>query len=73
LLGAIAGENVLLVDGHAGRRVIELVMAIYQFGTTGKKVRLPMTSNETFYTHQAILQHAPRFQGNKCSTEQILE
>ena len=61
VLGAIAGENVLLADGVAGRRAVEFVMAIYQSGTTGKRVRLPMSPEDIFYTREAILRNAPHF------------
>jgi hypothetical protein len=34
-------------------------MAIFQSGTTGTRVKLPMTSEDIFYTREGILRHAP--------------
>jgi hypothetical protein len=65
----MAGEEELLVDGSAGRRAIELVMAIFQSGTTGERVKLPMTLYDLFYTRKAILQHGPHFPESRRSVE----
>lgn len=61
MLEAIYGKDELQVDGIAGRRVIELVSAIYQSGTTGQRVKLPILPEDIFYTRSSILQHAPKF------------
>ena len=61
VLGAIKGEQELLADGVAGRRAVDMVMAIYQSGTTGKRVRLPLKPEDIFYTREAGLRNAPQF------------
>lgn len=61
LLGAIYGDQSLLIDGLQGRNTMELVTAIYQSGITGNVVRLPLPVDAPFYTRQGILTHAPHF------------
>lgn len=69
VLGAIEGEQVLLIDGREGRKTLELVMAIYQSGATGLKVTLPLTSADPFYTHAGILENAPHYYEKTRSVE----
>ncbi len=73
VLAALEGEEELLVDGVAGRRTIELVMAIFQSGLTGKRVMLPMTPADTFYTREGILKSAPHFHEKTRSVESASE
>lgn len=61
VLAALAGVEELLIDGHAGRRTIELITAIYYAGAYETKVTLPLTPSNPFYTTEGILAHAPRF------------
>lgn len=42
VVNAIHGEEELLVDGEAGKRALELVLAIYQSAATGLPVRFPI-------------------------------
>ena len=58
---ALRGEQELLIDGDAGRQTLEMVMAIYQSGTTGRRVKLPLTPQDEFYTREGVLKHAPHF------------
>ena len=44
---AIEKDRPVYVDAHAGRRALELVLAIYESATTGKKVKLPMEKGTT--------------------------
>ena len=60
-LAAINGEEDLLVDGNEGRKTMELVTAIYQSGTLGEIVKLPLTPDSPFYTQQGILDNAVHF------------
>jgi predicted dehydrogenase len=69
VLAAIAGEQALLIDGHAGRKTLELVSAIYQSGATGARVSLPLTPKDPFYTREGILGAAPRFYKKRRSVE----
>jgi predicted dehydrogenase len=73
VLAALEGEEELLIDGVAGRRTIELVMAIFQSGTTGKRVKLPMTPEDPFYTREGILKNAPHFHEKTRSVESASE
>jgi predicted dehydrogenase len=61
MLAAVEDEAKLLIDGVEGRKALELVMAMYQSGTTGKRVKLPMTPQDPFYTRQGVLENAPHF------------
>jgi predicted dehydrogenase len=40
---AIQQNQVSAIDGHQGRRSVELILAIYESARTGQKVRLPAT------------------------------
>lgn len=42
VIASINGEEKLLVDGEAGRRAVELVLAIYKSAAEGKPVKLPL-------------------------------
>jgi predicted dehydrogenase len=59
VLQALSGQAELLADGISGRKAIEVVMAIFQSGVMGQRVKLPMTPDDLFYTRQSILEHAP--------------
>jgi predicted dehydrogenase len=61
LLAAIDGRENLLVDGREGRKTIELISAIFQSGTSGQKVKLPILPDAPFYTQQGILKNVPHF------------
>jgi len=73
VLAALEGTEELLVDGVAGRKTIELVMAIFQSGITGKRVKLPMTPDNAFYTRDGILSVAPHFHEKTRSVESASE
>jgi UDP-N-acetyl-2-amino-2-deoxyglucuronate dehydrogenase len=73
VLAAIDGEAESLIDGHAGRRTIELITAIYYAGTYGEKVKLPLTANNPFYTTDGILANAPRFYKKTKSVENFAD
>ncbi|MGD9092714.1 MAG: Gfo/Idh/MocA family oxidoreductase [Anaerolineales bacterium] len=71
VLSTIAEEETLLIDGKSGRRTLELVTAIYQSGTTGKRVKLPLDPESPFYTREGILEAAPRFYEKTRSVENV--
>jgi len=73
VLAALNGEEELLIDGVAGRSTIELVTAIFQSGATGKRVKLPMTPEDLFYTRAGILKNAPHFNEKTRSVESASE
>ncbi|NQX63602.1 Gfo/Idh/MocA family protein [Paenibacillus qinlingensis] len=55
------GSLAVMIDGHEGRKVIELVTAIYEAAIIAKPVQLPLTIDSPLYTREGILTHAPRF------------
>lgn len=73
VLRAIAGEADLLIDGHAGRRTIGLISAIYCAGASGAKVTLPLSPDNPFYTSDGILAQAPRFYRKTTSVENFAD
>ena len=42
---AIKNDSTPAVDGHEGRKSVELILAIYKSATTGKRVKLPLKSD----------------------------
>jgi predicted dehydrogenase len=42
---AIRKNRTPAIDGHEGRRSVEIILAIYQSAKTGKKVTLPLKSD----------------------------
>ncbi|MBI5034774.1 MAG: Gfo/Idh/MocA family oxidoreductase [Chloroflexi bacterium] len=69
VLAAIEGSAPLMNDGQAGRNTIELVTAIYASGFSGKRIELPLTPENPFYTREGTLKHAPHFQEKTKSVE----
>lgn len=51
----------VLIDGHEGRKTLELVTAIYEASITGRPVTLPITKDSMLYTRDGILANALRF------------
>jgi len=49
------------IGGEDGRRTLELISAVYQAGSTGKAVELPMKPEDPFYTVAGIQAGAPHF------------
>lgn len=47
VIDAIKNDRAPYVDGEAGRRALELVLAIYESAATGKSVRLPLQKGST--------------------------
>lgn len=47
VIGAIKNDRPPYVDGEAGRRALELVLAIYQSAATGSSVKLPLQKCKT--------------------------
>ena len=73
VLAAIDGEAELVIDGHAGRRTIDLISAIFYAGSFGEKVKLPLSPDNPFYTSEGILAQAPRFHRKTTSVENFAE
>jgi predicted dehydrogenase len=73
VLAAIEGREALLIDGHAGRKTLELITAIYYAGTYDQRVKLPLATNNPFYTTEGILANAPRFYRKTKSVENFAD
>ena len=69
VLAAIEGREELLIDGNAGRNTIELVTAIYASGFSSQRIKLPLSSDNPFYTRAGTLGHAPHFHDKTRSVE----
>jgi UDP-N-acetyl-2-amino-2-deoxyglucuronate dehydrogenase len=62
MLAAIeTGRADVLVDGHQGRRTLEIITAIYKAAMTGARVTLPLDDGDPFCTRDGLLAAAPRF------------
>ncbi|MFC7403719.1 Gfo/Idh/MocA family protein [Georgenia alba] len=49
------------IDGHDGRRTIELITAIYQAGIERRAVDLPLSADSPYYQAGTLTERAPRF------------
>lgn len=65
VLTAIQGNQQVLIDGIQGRRTLELITAIYEAATTGKKVKLPLDKGSRFYSRAGIIENAIHFYEKK--------
>jgi UDP-N-acetyl-2-amino-2-deoxyglucuronate dehydrogenase len=62
MLAAIETANTdVLIDGHQGRRTLEIITAIYKAAITGARVTLPLDDGDPFCTRDGLLAAAPRF------------
>ena len=50
LLKAIINDEEPFVNGEEGRRVVEVITAIYKSGSTGQRVQLPINKSDPWYT-----------------------
>ncbi len=51
----------VLIDGHEGRKTLELITAIYKSAITAGRVMLPLDADDPFRTKEGLLAAAPRF------------
>ena len=72
-LKAIAGEEALVSDGYEGRKVIELISAIYKSATLCRPVDLPLAKDDPFYTVEGKLSMLPHFHEKRISADQMPE
>lgn len=56
-----SGSLRVLIDGHDGRKTLELITAIYEAAVTGKNVSLPLSKDSLFYSRSGLLADAPHF------------
>ena len=57
----------VLIDGHEGRKTLEIITAIYKAAITGGRVELPLAANDPFRTRDGLLATAPRFHEKRVS------
>ncbi len=49
------------IDGHDGRRTIELITAVYAAGIERRAIDLPLTADDPYYGSGTLIERAPRF------------
>lgn len=60
-LEAIQGKAPIQIDGHEGRKSIEIIMAIYKSASSGQSVLLPIQEEDPFYRKETMIVSMPRF------------
>lgn len=73
VLKAIAGEEELISDGCEGRKVIELITAVYESATLHRTVTLPLQKTDPFYTVAGKTALLPHFHEKKRSSDFMAE
>jgi len=69
VLHALETGESILIDGESGRATLELIMAIYKSASTGQAVKLPLSSDDPFYTREGTQANAIHFYEKKNSVE----
>ncbi|MCT1401072.1 Gfo/Idh/MocA family oxidoreductase [Paenibacillus sp. p3-SID867] len=69
VLTAIETGTPVLIDGESGRQTLELITAIYKSASTGALVKLPLTSEDSFYTRSGVQANATHFYEKKNAIE----
>lgn len=59
------------IDGHDGRRTIELITAIYGAGIERRTVDLPLSPADPYYHPGALVERAPRFYAKSASVASL--
>jgi UDP-N-acetyl-2-amino-2-deoxyglucuronate dehydrogenase len=71
VLTAIETGRPPFIDGHEGRKTIEIITAIYQSAITGAPARLPIGPDDPFYAKQGFLDRAPHFYEKSASVTEF--
>ncbi len=71
VLAAIEEGRSPLVDGHQGRRAVELITAMYKSSTEGGEVALPLATDDPFYTTEGMLARMVRYHKKLRSVENL--
>ncbi|GAA4426305.1 Gfo/Idh/MocA family oxidoreductase [Georgenia halophila] len=61
VLTAIEAGRRPAIDGHDGRRTIELITAIYKAGIERRAIDLPVPPDDPYYEAGTLMERAPRF------------
>lgn len=59
------------IDGHDGRRTIELITAIYEAGIERRTVDLPLAADDPYYQPGTLTERAPRFFAKSASVRDL--
>ena len=73
VLTAIETGAPVAIGGEDGRRTIELITAIYESGSLGHSVELPLQRDDPFYTVEGIRRYAPHFHEKTVSQAELGE
>ncbi|MEY9870341.1 UDP-N-acetyl-2-amino-2-deoxyglucuronate dehydrogenase [Peribacillus sp. B2I2] len=68
-LKAINDGEQLLIDGTEGRKTLELITAIYKSANLGVNVKLPLLTDDPFYTREGMLANVKHFYEKQGSIE----
>ncbi|GMA64372.1 Gfo/Idh/MocA family oxidoreductase [Alicyclobacillus fastidiosus] len=71
VLSAIKDGVPVFIDGHDGRRTLELIVSIYKAASTGQRVTLPLCKDDPFYTKEGLMASVPHFYEKKASVERF--
>jgi UDP-N-acetyl-2-amino-2-deoxyglucuronate dehydrogenase len=63
----------VLIDGHEGRKTLEIITAIYKSAITGSGVRLPLPAEDPFCTREGLLAAAPHFHEKTVSVTEFAD
>lgn len=63
----------MLVDGHEGRKTLEIITAIYESAITGSRVALPLAPDDPFCTREGLLAAAPHFHEKTASVTEFAD
>lgn len=72
-LKAVNGEEALISDGYEGRKVIELITAVYESYALHKTVELPLKKDDPFYTSEGKTALMPHFHEKQISVGEMAE
>lgn len=71
VLEAIEQHKAPLISGEDGRRTLEIITAVYKSGSTGQKVKLPLTREDPFYSAEGMKRHALHFYEKTASVDNL--
>ncbi len=63
----------MLIDGHEGRKTLELITAIYKSAITSRRVALPLAADDPFCTREGLLAAAPHFHEKTASVTEFAD
>jgi predicted dehydrogenase len=69
VMTALETDTRPFIDGHSGRRTIEIITAIYKSGFEGRTVALPLSPDDAYYTVDGILANVRHFYEKTTSVE----